>query len=74
MIYEALSVPDNMGISQYTHSNHCGFPAIQQPEVDAYVATWMLGKQGLNTTVAKTDGGYEFDRTKWTPWPVPKLT
>jgi hypothetical protein len=74
MIYEALSIPDNMGISQIGGHGHCAFPAVQQPEVDGFVLKFLKDQMTMNTTVIKTDGPYTFDRAKWTPWTVPKLT
>jgi len=72
MIYEALSVPDAMGVSQIGGHNHCAFPASQQFEVDAYVTKFILGGQS-NTTVMRTDGQYTFDKAKWVDWTVPIL-
>jgi len=73
MVYEALSVPDHMGVSQIGHSNHCGFPASQQPEVDAFVSKFLLGNMNANTTIMKTDGGFAFNKTMWVDWTVPVL-
>jgi len=73
MIYEAMGVPDNMGVSQIGGHNHCAFPANQQAEVDAFISKFLLGKDSMNTTVMRTDGPYTFDRAKWVDWTVPQL-
>jgi len=72
MTYEALQVPDSMGVSQIGNHNHCAFPASQEPEVEAFINKFLLMKQA-NTTIIKTDGGYRFDQAKWINWTVPIL-
>jgi len=73
MIYEALGVPSNMGISQIGNHNHCAFPPVQEPEVDSFINTFLLNNP-TNTTVVKTDGGYAFDRAMWVNWSIPILS
>jgi len=71
-IYEALSIPDSMGVSQIGGHNHCAFPASQQPDVDAFTTKFMLGGTS-NTNIMKTDGGYTFNQTMWIDWTTPIL-
>jgi len=61
-IYEALGRTDYMGYSQVGHSDHCGFPSAQSPELNAFINRFLLG-QSVNTTVLKTDGGYSFSES-----------
>jgi len=72
MVYEGLGIPASMGVSQIGGHNHCAFPASQEPEVDAFITTFLLGKV-VNTTILKTDGGYTFDKAMWIDWTVPNL-
>lgn len=73
MIWEALGIPDRMGFSQVGHSDHCGFPASQQPEVTAYIQKFLIGNGTGNTTIMRTDGGLAFDKAKWVDWTIPTL-
>jgi hypothetical protein len=73
MVWEALGVPDKMGFSQVGHSDHCGFPSSQQPELTAYIQKFLIGNGSGNTTIMKTDGGLNFDKAKWVDWTVPAL-
>jgi hypothetical protein len=73
MVWEGLGVPDRMGFSQVGHSDHCGFPSSQQPEVTAYIQKFLLGSGSGNTTIMKTDGGLTFDKARWIDWTVPVL-
>jgi len=72
-VYEALGIPDIMGVSQIGGHNHCQFPASQQPTVDAFFTKFILGGSS-NTAIMLTDGKYTFDQTKWIDWTVPSLT
>lgn len=64
--------PDNIGVSQVGHSDHCGQPASQQPEIDAFIKKFLLG-QSVDTKINKTNGTYTFDQEKWVDWSVPTL-
>jgi hypothetical protein len=72
-VWEALGKPDNMGFTQVGHSDHCGLPAAQQPEVAAYVKKFLLNYDTENTRFMKTDGNLVFDEDKWINWTVPTL-
>ena len=71
-IYEALGVPDNLGISQSPNHQHCAFPDYQQPELDAFVGKFLLGQQ-TNTSIIKTAGNFTYDESQWIDWTVPTL-
>jgi hypothetical protein len=72
-IWNALGIPDNMGVSQVGHPDHCGFPASQQPELNAYVQKFLVGGGTASTSVLRTTGGYGYDKATWVPWSVPVL-
>ena len=72
-IWEALGIPDKMGVSQIGDHSHCVWNGSQQAEVTAYVQKFLIGGGTGNTSVLKTDGGYTFDKAMWAPWDVPAL-
>lgn len=71
-IWQALGVPDNMGVSQVGNHNHCQFPSSQQSELTAFVNKFLLD-QSSNTAVMRTDGGFTFNEGQWIDWTVPTL-
>jgi hypothetical protein len=73
-IWQALGIPDHMGVSQIGDHDHCVWNGSQQPEVTAYVQKFLIGGGTADTNVLKTDGGYTFDQATWAPWSVPALT
>jgi hypothetical protein len=78
LIWEALGIPDRMGVSQKDHPDHCGWNGSQQPEVTAYVQKFLIGignsdAGAIDTNVLKTDGSYTFDKATWVDWTVPTL-
>jgi hypothetical protein len=73
MVWEALGISDKMGFSQNGHSDHCGFPAAQKPELSAYVKKFLVGDGTDDTNLMKTDGSYTFDKAKWVDWTIPSL-
>ncbi|TFL05554.1 carbohydrate esterase family 15 protein [Pterulicium gracile] len=73
-VWRALGVPDNMGVSQVGHSDHCGFPSAQNPELTAFIQKFLLNQSSTNTNVEKTTGSYNFDQNRWVPWTTPTLT
>ncbi len=70
-VWEALGVPDHMGFSQIGHSDHCGYPDVQIPELEAYVKKFLIGNGNDDTYIMKTDGNLTFDKEKWVNWSVP---
>jgi hypothetical protein len=72
-VWQALGVPDHMGISQVGGHNHCAFPDAQLPDLTAYVEKFLIGTGTANTSIMKTDGGFTFDEATWVDWIVPVL-
>ncbi|ORY07374.1 Glucuronoyl esterase catalytic domain from Hypocrea Jecorina [Clohesyomyces aquaticus] len=72
-VHEALGVKDYFGFSQNSHSDHCGFPKAQQPELTAFIERFLLAKD-TKTDVWKTDGKFTIDETRWIDWAVPSLS
>jgi len=72
-IWEALGIPDKMGVSQIGDHSHCMWNGSQQAEVTAYVQKFLIGGGTASTNVIKTDGGYAYDQPTWAPWGVPTL-
>jgi hypothetical protein len=70
-MFRALGVPDNLGASQVSHRDHCTLPASQQPEVEAFIAKFLLGRN-VSTAVNRTDGP-AFDQARWVDWTTPAL-
>lgn len=74
MVYEALGVQNNMGISQTSHgSSHCSMPASQNPEVAAFFNKFLLGVD-TDTNVVKTDGKFTWWAPQWIDWSLNGLT
>ncbi len=72
-IYNALGVPNNMGVTQVGGHRHCVLPESQQPAVDAFVKRFLLG-ESVDTAIVETDAGYTADYQRWIPWTTPDLT
>jgi hypothetical protein len=73
-IWQALGIPDHMGVSQNGDHDHCVWNGSQQPEVTAYVQKFLIGGGTADTNVLETDGGYTFDQATWAPWSIPTLS
>lgn len=72
--WQALGALDTFGYSQVGGHSHCNFPGAQEGEVTAFIETFLLGKNGTQSTnVFKTDQDYDFSLSNWSPWPVPTL-
>ena len=71
-VFEALDVKDYLGFSSNSHSNHCGFPSAQQPELTSFIERFLLGKD-TKTDVFKTDGKFVMDEGRWIDWKAPTL-
>jgi hypothetical protein len=68
----ALGVADRMGVSQFSHPDHCRLPAEQSPEVLAFVDRFLKGTPA-KTDIVRTDGKFAVDRQRWMPWSTPAL-
>jgi hypothetical protein len=84
LIWDALGIPDRMGVSQVGDHAHCQWNGSQQPEVTAYVQKFLVGGGTADTNILKTDSAtycaqsgqctaYGFDQAKWVNWTVPAL-
>ncbi|KAF2203530.1 hypothetical protein GQ43DRAFT_454401 [Delitschia confertaspora ATCC 74209] len=71
-VFEAFGKQNNIGFSQNSHSDHCGFPSAQRPELTAFIERFLLGKE-TKTDVWKTDGKFVVDEKRWMDWGVPSL-
>lgn len=74
-VWQALGVPDNMGVSVIGGHAHCSFPASQQPDLDAFVNKFLKG-QSTNTSIMRTSGANNlgFVSSQWVDWTTPTLT
>jgi hypothetical protein len=72
-VYEALGVPENMGLSQVANATHCQFPAVEAPIVIAFAKKFLLDDDSVDTDVLSTDGGYTLDEARWVDWETPAL-
>jgi hypothetical protein len=71
--WQALGIPDHMGLSQVGGHNHCQFPASEQPDVDAFVDKFLVAGGTASTAIMKTTEGFTYDQAKWQDWTVPTL-
>lgn len=69
----ALGVADRMGVSQFSHPDHCRLPASQAPEVLAFVDRFLRGLPAATSDIVRTDGSFAVDRARWMPWGTPAL-
>jgi len=74
-VWQALGIPDHMGVSQVGNHNHCAFPAIEQPDLSAFFDKFFEGQTNVNTSIIKTDGANDlgFVDSDWIDWAVPRL-
>lgn len=74
-VWQALGVPDAMGVSQIGNHNHCAFPSSEQGDLDAFVNKFLKG-QSTNTNIIRTDGANNvgFVEANWVNWTVPTLS
>lgn len=75
-VFEALDIPDRIGLSQVGHTDHCQFPPQQYPEYQAFINKFLRGNLEQNTTVVKTDSPNQsgYVESQWVDWTVPRLT
>lgn len=71
-VYEALGVPNNMGIALSAPHNHCQLPSDQALDLYAFAIAFLLGG-AANTAVDSTTRDVALDETKWIDWSVPVL-
>ncbi|KAJ2933643.1 hypothetical protein H1R20_g3452, partial [Candolleomyces eurysporus] len=74
-IWEALGVPNNMGVSSVGGHNHCQFPSSQNTELNAFVDKFLKGNSGANTNVVRNDqSNFSYSESTYVDWTVPTLT
>ncbi|KAF2795426.1 carbohydrate esterase family 15 protein [Melanomma pulvis-pyrius CBS 109.77] len=71
-VFKAFGRQENMGLSQVSHSDHCGFLRESQADLTAFIERFLLGKD-TKTDIWKTDGKFVVDETRWIDWAVPTL-
>lgn len=62
-VWKTLGVPDRFGFSHSGHT-HCGFPADQNTELNAFVDKFLLGKTANTSGIAKNP----FPNTDYNKW------
>jgi hypothetical protein len=72
-IWDALGVPDRMGVSQLGNHEHCHFPEAQRPELVAFAQKFLVGSGQPDTHILKTDGDFKVDEQRWVDWTTPTL-
>ncbi|KAF1831200.1 hypothetical protein BDW02DRAFT_62597 [Decorospora gaudefroyi] len=72
LIYKALGVPDNMGLTGANGHNHCQFPGNQQSELTAFINRFLLNMTTSTANIEKTPGGT--DVGQYIDWTTPTLT
>lgn len=66
-VWEAFGVPERFGFSIVGGHNHCALPAVQSPEVEAFVDAFLLGDSTANTqATVHPFGSVNYER--WTEW------
>jgi hypothetical protein len=66
-VWQAFGIPDRFGFSIVGGHDHCALPAIQRPEVEAFVDKFLLGIQSADTNVA-IHPYPDTDPFRWTGW------
>lgn len=74
MIYEALGVKSNFGISSVGGHMHCSLPQSQFGDVNAFIKKFLLDDNSANTNIFKSDKTFNFNKSQWIDWTVPSLT
>jgi hypothetical protein len=72
LIYGALGVPENMGISVVGGHNHCQFPSTQNSELTQFINYFLLNSNTKPTNLDRSDSNV--DVKKYIDWAAPTLT
>lgn len=72
-IWTAHGAPEAMGISQVGGHPHCQLPASQFGHVNQFARRYLIGEQGVNTTVLESDGSFAKYLSAWVRWTTPAL-
>jgi hypothetical protein len=73
MVWEALSIPDRMGVSLSAAHAHCSFPSQQTADLQAFVRKFLVGTGTDSTNVLKNELNLSFDKATWVDWDAPAL-
>jgi len=66
-VWETFDIPDRFGFSFVTDHPHCELPAVQIPDVEAFVEKFLLGNTTVNTDIAIHPYDYVIP-AYWTEW------
>ncbi|RDB26788.1 4-O-methyl-glucuronoyl methylesterase [Hypsizygus marmoreus] len=72
-VWDALGVPDNMGVSMSPGHDHCSFPSSQNADVNAFFDKFFKGLNS-NTNFVKYDNEHGYVESQWVDWTTPTLT
>jgi sialate O-acetylesterase len=67
-VWETFGISDRMGYSVVGGHPHCMVPAVQRPEVEAFVDKFLLDKTDVDTRVTVAPLFEQVDYAKWMPW------
>lgn len=72
LIYKALGVPENMGLSLVGGHNHCQFPGSQNAEINQFWDYFINGGTTKPALISKSSATVNV--ADWAPWEVPTIT
>ncbi|KAF1351672.1 hypothetical protein EJ07DRAFT_168883 [Lizonia empirigonia] len=72
LIYKALGVPDNIGLTGSGNHNHCSFPANQQADLTAFISKFLLNQSTNTANIERGPSGA--DVGTYINWMTPTLT
>jgi hypothetical protein len=71
LIYKAVGVPDNMGLTASGNHQHCQFPSNQQTDLTAFINKFLLGQTASTAGIEK---GPTADVSKYIDWTLTPLS
>lgn len=72
-IWRAHGIESSFGFSQLGGHNHCQLPAVQVPEVAAFVQKFLLNDTTANPALFKSDIEFHLNKEQWINWQTPQL-
>ncbi|MFW6354022.1 MAG: hypothetical protein ACOC3I_06515 [Verrucomicrobiota bacterium] len=66
-VWDAFGISDRFGFSIVANRSHCQLPPSQAPEVEAFLDTFLLGLEGLETTIRRHPYP-QVDYDRWMAW------
>ncbi len=67
-VWKTFGIGDRMGYSIVPGHGHCQLPAVQRPEVEAFVDKFLLGKTEVDTAEVTVSPYALVDHGRWTEW------